>query len=49
MGNLYDYYAATDDTQALALFEDGCIADPFGTLGLKGTDPYLILGPSKPT
>ncbi|MEU4093018.1 hypothetical protein [Streptomyces sp. NPDC026673] len=44
MGNVYDYYAATDDTQALALFEDDRMADPFGTLGLKGADPYLILG-----
>src|SRR5262245_13113615 len=44
MGNIYDYYAATDDTQALALFEDDSMVDPFGTLGLKGVDPYLILG-----
>ncbi|MFJ9917451.1 hypothetical protein [Actinacidiphila glaucinigra] len=44
MGNVYDYYAATDDTQALALFEGDVIADPFGTVGLKGADPYLILG-----
>ncbi|MEV7389703.1 MULTISPECIES: hypothetical protein [unclassified Streptomyces] len=44
MGNIYDYYAATDDTQALALFEDDGMVDPFGTLGLKGADPYLILG-----
>ncbi|MQY16834.1 hypothetical protein SRB5_70370 [Streptomyces sp. RB5] len=43
MGNIYDYYAAADDTQALALFEDDGMADPFGTLGLKGADPYLIL------
>ncbi|MDX3078526.1 hypothetical protein [Streptomyces sp. MI02-7b] len=43
MGNIYDYYAATDDTQALALFEGDVIADPFGTLGLKGADPYVIL------
>ncbi|MFJ7969018.1 hypothetical protein [Streptomyces sp. NPDC096324] len=45
MGNIYDYYAATDDTQALVLFEGDRMADPFGTLGLKGADPYLILGP----
>ncbi|MEW2469841.1 hypothetical protein AB0919_33315 [Streptomyces sp. NPDC046994] len=44
MGNIYDYYASTDDTQALALFEDDSMVDPFGTLGLKGVDPYLILG-----
>ncbi|MEU4180853.1 hypothetical protein [Streptomyces sp. NPDC026589] len=44
MGNIYDYYAATDDSQALALFEDGCTDDPFGMLGLKGADPYLLLG-----
>ncbi|MEU1410149.1 hypothetical protein AB0D09_01305 [Streptomyces sp. NPDC049097] len=44
MGNIYDYYAATDDTQALALFEDDSMVDPFGTLGLKGVDPYLIVG-----
>jgi hypothetical protein len=44
MGNIYDYFAATDDTQALALFEDDCMDDPFGTVGLKGADPYLILG-----
>ncbi|MCQ4208735.1 hypothetical protein [Streptomyces longispororuber] len=43
MGNIYDYYAATDDRQALALFEDDCMDDPFGTLGLKGADPYLLL------
>ncbi|MER5602803.1 hypothetical protein [Streptomyces sp. NPDC002265] len=44
MGNIYDYYAATSDTQALALFQDDSMVDPFGTLGLKGADPYLILG-----
>jgi hypothetical protein len=44
MGNIYDYYAATDDTQALVLFENDCMDDPFGTVGLKGADPYLILG-----
>ncbi|MGW9135385.1 hypothetical protein [Streptomyces sp. NPDC055681] len=44
MGNIYDYYAATDDRQALALFEDDCMEDSFGTLGLKGADPYLLLG-----
>ncbi|MQS14777.1 hypothetical protein F7Q99_21560 [Streptomyces kaniharaensis] len=44
MGNIYDYYAATDDTQALGVFEDGRIDDPFGTVGLKGVDPYLLLG-----
>ncbi|RII13795.1 hypothetical protein DSC45_22840 [Streptomyces sp. YIM 130001] len=44
MGNIYDYYAATDDGQALALFEDGGMDDPFGTLGLKGADPFLLLG-----
>ncbi|MFI6875628.1 hypothetical protein ACIBL6_19530 [Streptomyces sp. NPDC050400] len=44
MGNIYDYYAAADDRQALALFEDDCMDDPFGTLGLKGADPYLLLG-----
>jgi hypothetical protein len=44
MGNIYDYFAATDDTQARALFEDDCMDDPFGTVGLKGADPYLILG-----
>ncbi|CAG6393642.1 hypothetical protein NMG29_34425 [Streptomyces cocklensis] len=43
MGNIYDYYAAIDDTQALALFEDDCMGDPFGTTGLKGADPYLLL------
>lgn len=43
MGNIYDYFAATDDKQALALFEDDCMDDPFGTTGLKGADPYLIL------
>lgn len=43
MGNIYDYYAATDDTQALSLFEDDCMDDPFGTTGLKGADPYLFL------
>lgn len=44
MGNIYDYYAATDDGHALALFEDDRMDDPFGTLGLKGADPYLLLG-----
>ncbi|MFI1225679.1 MULTISPECIES: hypothetical protein [unclassified Streptomyces] len=44
MGNIYDYYAATDDGQALTLFADGCADDPFGTLGLKGADPYVLLG-----
>ncbi|MFD7875847.1 hypothetical protein ACFV5G_17380 [Streptomyces sp. NPDC059766] len=44
MGNIYDYYAATGDTQALALFKDDSMGDLFGTLGLKGADPYLILG-----
>ncbi|MFE2298869.1 hypothetical protein ACFXAW_11775 [Streptomyces sp. NPDC059445] len=44
MGNIYDYYAATDDTQALALFQGHGMADPFGTLGLKGADPYMLLG-----
>ncbi|MFJ6610784.1 hypothetical protein ACIQPT_10935 [Streptomyces sp. NPDC091289] len=44
MGNIYDYYAATDDRQALALFEADSADDPFGTLGLKGADPYLLLG-----
>lgn len=43
MGNIYDYYAATDDTQALTLFENDCMDDPFGTTGLKGADPYLFL------
>lgn len=43
MGNIYDYYAADDDTHALALFEDDCMGDPFGTTGLKGADPYLLL------
>ncbi|SEO29081.1 hypothetical protein [Actinacidiphila rubida] len=43
MGNIYDYYAATDDTQALALFKEDSMVDPFGTLGLKGADPYLML------
>ncbi|MFJ4709779.1 hypothetical protein ACIP6I_33740 [Streptomyces anulatus] len=44
MGNIYDYYAATDDRHALALFADDRMDDPFGTLGLKGADPYLLLG-----
>ncbi|MEY9876790.1 hypothetical protein ABH931_006301 [Streptacidiphilus sp. MAP12-33] len=44
MGNIYDYFAAADDAQALELFEDDCMDDPFGTLGLKGADPYLMLG-----
>ncbi|MER6019477.1 hypothetical protein [Streptomyces anulatus] len=44
MGNIYDYYAATDDRHALTLFEDDRMDDPFGTLGLKGADPYLLLG-----
>jgi hypothetical protein len=44
MGNIYDYYAATDDSQALALFAGDSMDDPFGTLGLKGADPHLILG-----
>ncbi|WP_055588195.1 hypothetical protein [Peterkaempfera griseoplana] len=43
MGNIYDYYAATDDAEALSVFEDGCIDDPFGTVGLKGADPWLVL------
>ncbi|MGW3916681.1 hypothetical protein ACWEBX_35005 [Streptomyces sp. NPDC005070] len=44
MGNIYDYFAAADDTQALALFEGDGMDDTFGTLGLKGADPYMILG-----
>nr|WSX75531.1 hypothetical protein OH826_17575 [Streptomyces sp. NBC_00899] len=44
MGDIYDYYAATDDAQALGVFEDGRMDDPFGTVGLKGADPYLLLG-----
>ncbi|MFD5633256.1 hypothetical protein ACFWJM_03765 [Streptomyces sp. NPDC127077] len=44
MGNIYDYYAATDDTQALALFEGDALDDPFGTIGLKGADPFMLLG-----
>ncbi|MGW0858698.1 hypothetical protein [Streptomyces sp. NPDC002690] len=44
MGNLYDYYAATDDAQAIALSEgDADLADPFGTIGLKGVMPDEIL------
>ncbi|MFG2846387.1 hypothetical protein ACGF12_24915 [Kitasatospora sp. NPDC048296] len=44
MGNLYDYYAAADDAQALGIFEDGRVDDRFGTVGLKGVDPYALLG-----
>ncbi|MFF2367867.1 hypothetical protein ACFVU0_34850 [Streptomyces sp. NPDC058122] len=44
MGNIYDYYAATDDAQALTLFEGDGMDDPFGTLGLKGAHPYMVLG-----
>ncbi|AJE39156.1 hypothetical protein [Streptomyces nodosus] len=44
MGNLYDYFAAADDTAAAALFTDGPGSDPFGTVGLKGVDPDLLLG-----
>ncbi|WP_328719344.1 hypothetical protein OHT52_07440 [Streptomyces sp. NBC_00247] len=47
MGNLYDYYAATDDAQAIALSENeygAGTADPFGTIGLKGVMPHEILG-----
>ncbi|MCX5399827.1 hypothetical protein [Streptomyces sp. NBC_00102] len=47
MGNLYDYYAATGDTQAIALSEDEDVAgpaDPFGLIGLKGVMPHGILG-----
>ncbi|GAA0658606.1 hypothetical protein GCM10010193_06640 [Kitasatospora atroaurantiaca] len=44
MGNIYDYYAATDDAQAPGVFEDRRIDDPFGTISLKGADPYLLLG-----
>jgi hypothetical protein len=44
MGNLYSYFSAADDTAALALFEAGPQDDDFGTLGLKGADPYDLLG-----
>ncbi|WP_030057787.1 MULTISPECIES: hypothetical protein [Streptomyces] len=44
MGNLYDYYAAADDAQALGIFEDGRVDDRFGTVGLKGVDPDALLG-----
>ncbi|MBF9072663.1 hypothetical protein [Streptacidiphilus fuscans] len=44
MGNLYDYFAADDDSQALEFFTDDSMDDPFGTVGLKGADPYLLLG-----
>jgi hypothetical protein len=44
MGNIYDYYAAEDDARALAAFEEGGIDDVFGTVGLKGVDPHLLLG-----
>lgn len=49
MGNIYDYYAATDDRHALALFEDGCTDDPFGTLGSKGQTPTCFSEPSRLT
>lgn len=44
MGNLYDYFAADDDTQALGFFTDDSMDDLFDTVGLKGADPYLLLG-----
>lgn len=44
MGNLYSYFCAADDTAALALFEAGPQGDDFGMLGLKGADPYDLLG-----
>ncbi|WP_369185560.1 hypothetical protein [Streptomyces sp. Y1] len=44
MGNLYDYHAAADDAQALGIFEDGRVDDRFGTVGLKGVDPFALLG-----
>ncbi|GAA4985311.1 hypothetical protein [Kitasatospora paranensis] len=44
MGSIYDYYAAADDVRALAAFQDGRIDDLFGTVGIKGTDPYTLLG-----
>ena len=44
MGNLYSYFGAADDDTALALFGAGPQDDDFGTLGLKGADPYDLLG-----
>jgi hypothetical protein len=44
MGNLYSYFCAADDSTALALFEAGPQDDDFGMLGLKGADPYDLLG-----
>jgi hypothetical protein len=44
MGNIYDYYAAADDAEALGIFEGGRVDDRFGTAGLKGADPHSILG-----
>ena len=47
MGNLYSYFPAVDDAAALARFAAGLqddTDDAFGTLGLKGADPYSLLG-----
>ncbi|WP_413751771.1 hypothetical protein NRF20_00770 [Streptomyces sp. R-74717] len=48
MGNIYDYYAATDDRQALALFEDDCM-DHSARSASKGQTPTCSSEPSKPT
>jgi hypothetical protein len=44
MGNVYDYFAAADDVAALSVFANGPREDLFGTIGLKGVEPRLMLG-----